>query len=162
MDSRPHPVIFLLLLVSGWVHRQQMAVIDYLLEENRVLRAAHASRRVRLTHDQRRRLAVKGALHANGGRLTRLFEPSPDPVGFPAGIRVDCGLLVVPENRRDNGEGRFWSSHKKIRSAVEIARVSSGVALPDPIVFVQGGPSAAAIAPATSPFSPACSAPTAT
>ena len=33
---------------------------DYLLEENRVLRAAHGSRRLRLTDDQRRRLAVKG------------------------------------------------------------------------------------------------------
>ena len=42
MDSRPHPLIFLLLLVSGWVNRQQTAVIDYLLEENRILRAAHA------------------------------------------------------------------------------------------------------------------------
>ena len=46
---------FLLLLVSGWVNRQQQAVIDYLLEENRILRAAHAPRRLRLTDDQRRR-----------------------------------------------------------------------------------------------------------
>ena len=49
------------LLVSGWVNRQQQAVIDYLLEENRILRAAHAPRRLRLTDDQRRRLAVKGS-----------------------------------------------------------------------------------------------------
>ena len=42
MDSRPRPLAFLLLLVSGWVNRQQQAVIDYLLEENRILRAAHA------------------------------------------------------------------------------------------------------------------------
>jgi len=60
MDSLPRPLAFLLLLVSGWVNRQQQAVIDYLLEENRILRAAHASRRVRLADDQRRRLAVKG------------------------------------------------------------------------------------------------------
>ena len=59
MDSLPRPLAFLLLLVSGWVNRQQQAVIDYLLEENRVLRAAHAPRRLRLTDDQRRRLAVK-------------------------------------------------------------------------------------------------------
>jgi hypothetical protein len=62
MDSRPRPLAFLLLLVSGWVNRQQQAVIDYLLEENRILRAAHAPRRLRLTDDQRRRLAVKGIL----------------------------------------------------------------------------------------------------
>jgi hypothetical protein len=60
MDSLPRPLAFLLLLVSGWVNRRQQAVIDYLLEENRILRAALAPRRLRLTDDQRRRLAVKG------------------------------------------------------------------------------------------------------
>ena len=60
MDPLPPPLAFFLLLVSGWVNRQQQAVIDYLLEENRVLRAAHGPRRLRLTDDQRRRLAVKG------------------------------------------------------------------------------------------------------
>jgi putative transposase len=59
MDSLPRPLAFLLLLVSGWVSQQQQAVIDYLLEENRVLRAAHTPRRLRLTDDQRR-LAAKG------------------------------------------------------------------------------------------------------
>jgi len=51
---------FLLLLFSGLVNRQQLQVIDYLKEENRVLREALGGRRVRLTDDQRRRLAVKG------------------------------------------------------------------------------------------------------
>jgi hypothetical protein len=60
MDPLPPPLAFLLLLVSGWVNRHQQAVIDYLLEENRVLRAGHGPRRLRLTDDQRRRLAVKG------------------------------------------------------------------------------------------------------
>jgi pimeloyl-ACP methyl ester carboxylesterase len=92
---------------------------------------------------------VSPTLHANGGRETRHFEPSACPQGLPAGIRVDCGFLVVPENRRDNDEGRFWSPGKTIRIAVAVSRASSGVALPDPIVFVQGGPSAAAIDPGT-------------
>jgi transposase len=60
MDTLPPPLAFLILLCSGWVNRQQQAVIDYLLEENRVLRAAHAPRRFRLTDGQRGRLAVKG------------------------------------------------------------------------------------------------------
>jgi hypothetical protein len=60
MDPLPPPLAFFLLLFSGWVNRQQQAVIDYLLEENRVLRSAQGSRRLRLTDDQRRRLAVKG------------------------------------------------------------------------------------------------------
>ena len=62
MDPFPPPLAFFVLLFSGWVNRQQQAVIDYLLEENRVLRAAQGSRRLRLTDDQRRRLAVKGKI----------------------------------------------------------------------------------------------------
>ena len=60
MDALPPPLAFFVLLFAGWVNRQQQAMIDYLLEENRVLRAARGSRRLRLTDDQRRRLAVKG------------------------------------------------------------------------------------------------------
>ena len=41
-----------LLLVSGWVNRQHQAVIDYLLDENRIRRTAHAPRRLRLTDDR--------------------------------------------------------------------------------------------------------------
>ena len=60
MDPLPSPLAFCLLLFSGWINRQQQAVIEYLREENRVLRAAYGPQRVRLTNDQRRRLAVKG------------------------------------------------------------------------------------------------------
>jgi hypothetical protein len=59
MDPLPPPLAFFLLLFSGWVNRHQQAVIDYLLEENRVLRAAHGPRRLRLTDDQRRRFRVR-------------------------------------------------------------------------------------------------------
>jgi hypothetical protein len=60
MNPLPPPLAFFVLRFSGWVNRQQQAIIDYLLEENRVLRAAHGPRRLSLTDDQRRRLAVKG------------------------------------------------------------------------------------------------------
>src|SRR6516162_4487578 len=40
MDLLPPPLAFFVLLFSGWVNRQQQEVIDYLLEENRVLRGA--------------------------------------------------------------------------------------------------------------------------
>lgn len=60
MDALPPPLAFFILLVSGWVNRKQQTVIDYLLEENRVLLAERAGRRLRLTDDQRRRLAQKG------------------------------------------------------------------------------------------------------
>jgi hypothetical protein len=59
MDPVPRPLAFFLLLCSGWVNRNQQVVIDYLLEENRALRAVNGSQRLRLTDDQQRRLAVK-------------------------------------------------------------------------------------------------------
>jgi len=49
MDALPPALAFFLLLFPGWVNRRQQAVIDYLLEENRVLRAERGSRRLRLT-----------------------------------------------------------------------------------------------------------------
>jgi len=48
------------MMFSGWVNRHQQKVIDYLLEENRVLRELHKGKRLRLTNSQRLRLARKG------------------------------------------------------------------------------------------------------
>ena len=64
MSTAPVPTFlhFLLLMFSGWVNRQQQQAIDYLLEENRVLREQLGGRRIRLNDDQRQRLAVKGKL----------------------------------------------------------------------------------------------------
>ena len=60
MDPLPSPFAFFLLLFSGWVNRHQQPVIDYVFEENLVLRAAQGPRRLCLTDDKLRRLAVKG------------------------------------------------------------------------------------------------------
>jgi hypothetical protein len=54
------PLAFLLRLFAGWVHRHQLAVIEYLKAENRVLREQPQGRRVRFTDDQRRRQAIRG------------------------------------------------------------------------------------------------------
>jgi transposase InsO family protein len=50
---------FLALTFAGWVNRSQQDVIEYLKEENRVLREQLGARRLRFTDDQRRRLAAK-------------------------------------------------------------------------------------------------------
>jgi transposase InsO family protein len=54
------PIQLLLATCSGWVNRQQGQAIDYLIEENRVLKEQLGGKRLRLTNDQRRRLAAKG------------------------------------------------------------------------------------------------------
>jgi hypothetical protein len=51
MDSVSPPLAFVVLLFAGWINRQRQAVIDYLLGENRILRAAHGPERFRLTDD---------------------------------------------------------------------------------------------------------------
>jgi putative transposase len=50
----------ILTALVGLVERQQQETIQYLREENRVLKAQLRGRRVRLTDDERRRLAVLG------------------------------------------------------------------------------------------------------
>src|SRR5215471_12284823 len=53
------PFQFLLIAVSGGMNHRQLQVIEYLREENRVLREQLGGQRVRLNDNQRRRLAVK-------------------------------------------------------------------------------------------------------
>ena len=49
-----------LLVLAGWVNREQQQVIDYLRTENQVLREKLGNKRILLNDDERRRLAVKG------------------------------------------------------------------------------------------------------
>ena len=53
------PFRLVVISVAGWMNQQQREAIDYLREENRVLREQLGDRRLRFTDDQRRRLAVK-------------------------------------------------------------------------------------------------------
>ena len=63
----PPALQFLVLTFAGWVNRHQDDLIDYLREENRVLREHLGPRPLRLTDAQRRRLAVRG--HKLGRRV---------------------------------------------------------------------------------------------
>jgi putative transposase len=50
----------LLLILAGWINQQQQNAIEYPIAENRILREKIGRRRILLTDDQRRRLAIKG------------------------------------------------------------------------------------------------------
>ena len=76
-------VQFLLLVLAGWVNRQQQDVIDYLQEENRVLRAGLRGKRLRLSDDDRRRLAVKA--QALGREALAQIASVATPLRFCAG-----------------------------------------------------------------------------
>jgi len=72
------PFQFVVIAVSGWMNQRQLQVIDYLREENRVLREQLGGRRLRLDDNQRRGLATKAK-------------------GLGRKILADVATIVTPE-----------------------------------------------------------------
>src|SRR3954453_9913978 len=72
------PFRFLLIALSGWMNQRQLHMIEYLREENRVLREQLGQRRLRLDDDQRRRLAAKAK-------------------GFGQKVLAELATIVTPE-----------------------------------------------------------------
>lgn len=62
MDFILQPWQLYLVILAGWISRQQQEVIEYLRTENQVLKETHGKKRILLNDDQRRRLAVKGKI----------------------------------------------------------------------------------------------------
>src|SRR5881628_3923532 len=59
MSSVPPLLSFLLMMVSGWVHRHQLLVIEFLQAENRLLKERLRGKRIRFTDAERALLARK-------------------------------------------------------------------------------------------------------
>jgi hypothetical protein len=59
MGSVPPLLSFLLIVVSGWVHRHQLTVIEFLQAENRLLKQKLGGKRLRFTDAERALLARK-------------------------------------------------------------------------------------------------------
>jgi hypothetical protein len=72
MSSLLPPLHLLLMMFAGWVNRHQLDVIEYLQEENRVLKERLGGRRIRFTDAERRRLARKA--QALGRRVLNQLE----------------------------------------------------------------------------------------
>ncbi len=60
MHRSRSPFAFAVSILAGFLNRRQQGAIDYLREENRVLREMLGGRRLQLTDEQRRRLAIRG------------------------------------------------------------------------------------------------------
>jgi hypothetical protein len=54
-----NPFRFVLISSAGWLNQQLLFAMEYLREENRVLREQLGGRKIPLSNDQRRRLAAK-------------------------------------------------------------------------------------------------------
>lgn len=66
------------------------------------------------------------------------FESAVCPFDVPEDEQVACGYLIVPEDRA-NPQG------SQLRLAVAIISATSGNALPDPIIYLEGGPGGSAV-----------------
>jgi len=62
MEFILQPWQLFLVILAGWMNRQQQEVIEYLRTENQVLKEKLGKKRILLDDDQRRRLAVKGVV----------------------------------------------------------------------------------------------------
>src|SRR5262249_59136592 len=64
----------------GWMDHRQQNGLDYLIEENRILRAQVRGRRLRLSDVERRRLAVRGHRLGRAGLRQLASIVTPDTI----------------------------------------------------------------------------------
>ena len=74
----------LLLVLTGWLDRREREAIAYLIEENRVLRRQLGGQHLRLTDDDRRRLAARA--HRLGRQTLREVATIVPPILCCGGI----------------------------------------------------------------------------
>src|SRR5215831_17701030 len=115
----------LLVALAGWVNRHQLDVIDYLREENRVLKEQLGGRRLRLTDAQRRRLASRG--HALGRSILAQVATlvTPDTI-----LRWHRQLIARKWTTTRRGVGRPGVLAEIRRLTIRMARENPVVGLP--------------------------------
>ena len=72
MVASSFPLQYLVATLALWLNRQQQAVIDYLKEENRLLKAKLGGRKIQFTDAERCRLAIRAK--ALGRKLLSQLE----------------------------------------------------------------------------------------
>src|SRR5579862_2105367 len=105
MASVLDPFRFDVIALSGWINQHQLLIIDYLREENRVLREQLGCRRPKFNDDQRRRLAAKGK--GLGRKLlaeVRLHSHAGDVAALASQTRNDGTGNRRPGRPRTTGE----------------------------------------------------------
>jgi hypothetical protein len=102
MGSLPPLLSFLLMIVSDWVHRHQLLVIEFLQAENRLLKERLRGKRIRFTDAERALLARKAKA-----------------VGRKALLELDTivGIFSAPEGSRQRPSVACWKEgHRQARS----------------------------------------------
>lgn len=116
----------LLVMLAGWVNEDQRAVIDYLKEENRILRELHGERRLRFNDDQRRRFAVKSRALGRGALRQWGSIVTPDTI-----LRWHRELIARKyDGSAARGPGRPAIAKEIRSSALRVTRFSPLARLP--------------------------------
>jgi hypothetical protein len=110
------PFRFVLIAVAGWMNQQQLHAIDYLREENRILRKQLGTRRLRLSDAQRRRLAVKAK--GVGRKVLTEIATIVTPATLMAWPKAHCTKSSLHENTTEPHEEKRGSLElpKKLRN----------------------------------------------
>ncbi len=104
------PLQFLVLTVAGWANRQQQDAIEYLREENRILREHVGDGRLQFTDSQRRRLATKAR------KLGRKVLAGIDPIVTPDTLLRWYRNLVA---RKYDGSGARNAGRPRTARSIE-------------------------------------------
>ena len=121
MTNVIQPFHLLVVALAGWLNRNQQAVIDYLIEENRVLKDQLEGQRLRFTDDQRRRLAAKAKVL--GRRLLDEIETLVTPDTLLAWHRK---LITQKWTFPRKGRGRPRIAQEIIDLVIRMARENDG------------------------------------
>jgi len=112
------PFRLLLTSLAGWLNQRQQDVIDYLQEENRVLREQLEGKRLRFNDAQRRRLAVRA--QKLGWRMLHDLTTIVTPATLLAWLRKLIARKY--DGSKQRGPGRPSTRDEIERLVVRLAR----------------------------------------
>jgi hypothetical protein len=95
------------IILASWINRQQQDVIEFLRTENDVLNEKFGKKRILLTDEQRRRLAVKGKVLGREQleQIGTLFTPDTILRWHRQLVAQKMGITPIARRRNLVGQG---------------------------------------------------------
>src|ERR1700692_1564504 len=123
MSSVPPLLSFLLVIVSGWVHRHQLLVIEFLQAENQLLKERLRGKRIRFTDAERALLARKAK--AVGRKVQGPLGNLKHSVGSGtiANVLKRNGIEPSPGRSQRTPWSTFLKAHWKVLAASDFLTV---------------------------------------
>ncbi|HPC65647.1 MAG TPA: hypothetical protein PK525_13630, partial [Anaerohalosphaeraceae bacterium] len=110
--------VMLLVMLAGWINRHQQDAINYLKEENEILREKLGKKRLLLNDDQRRRLAARAKKLSRKALAEICTVFSPDTL-----LRWHRNLIARKyDGSKRRGMGRPQISDKLRSAIIDVAK----------------------------------------